>query len=333
LPFDEYPGARALRGENVSPGIDFLYTGPARREHWYRVSSAPFRDETGAITGATVFVQDVDKEKRADERRQQSEERLNAAVELAGLGLYSVEIDPDGNWLEWDNRVRSLWGLPPDCEITHDMWESAIHDDDRERVRAAFARACDSSTNGVCDVEYRVIGADGVERWVLTRAQARFECGQAVSMLGVARDITDRKMIEHGLELVIGMRNLQLQEVTASLEAEANAHERVSERLELLQSELSRGLFAVIENRPQGSSPRTQREVAKAARKIAHLSPRERQVLEGLVRGEPHKRIAHKLGISVRTIELHRTRMLHRLGTPHLADAIRLAVLAELVAE
>jgi hypothetical protein len=120
-------------------------------------------------------------------------------------------------------------------------------------------------------------------------------------------------MIEHGLELVIGMRNLQLQEVTASLEAEANAHERVSERLELLQSELSRGLFAVIENRPQGSSPRTQREVAKAARKIAHLSPRERQVLEGLV--------------------LHRTRMLHRLGTPHLADAIRLAVLAELVAE
>ena len=84
LPFDQYPGARALRGEIVSPGTDFLYTGPDRREHWYRVSSAPFRDETGAITGATVFIQDVDKEKRADERLRQSEERLNAAVELAG---------------------------------------------------------------------------------------------------------------------------------------------------------------------------------------------------------------------------------------------------------
>jgi two-component system response regulator FixJ len=56
-------------------------------------------------------------------------------------------------------------------------------------------------------------------------------------------------------------------------------------------------------------------------------------VLDGLVRGEPHKQIAHRLGISVRTVELHRTRMLHRLGTPHLADAIRLAVLAELAAE
>src|SRR4030095_9552806 len=102
-------GARALRGETVSPGIDFLYTGPDGGEHWYRVSSAPFRDETGAITGARVFIQDVDKKKRADERLRQSQERLNAAVELAGLGLYSVEINDGGmNLLTWDNRVRSL---------------------------------------------------------------------------------------------------------------------------------------------------------------------------------------------------------------------------------
>jgi PAS domain S-box-containing protein len=333
LPFDEYPGARALSGEVVSPGIDFLYTGPDRPEHWYRVSSAPFRDETGAISGATVFVQDVDKEKRADERLRQSEERLNAAVELVGLGLYSVEIGGGGELLTWDNRVRSLWGLPPDCEVTYDTWESAIHTDDRERVRAAIARAFDPSGDGVYDVEYRVIGADGVERWVATRAQARFEHGQPVSLLGVVRDITDRKMIEHGLELVIDMRDSELLEVSASLEAEAKAHERVSERLELLQSELSRGLFAAIENRQKAPSPGTQRRVAEAARKIAHLSPRERQVLDGLVRGEPHKQIAHRLGISVRTVELHRTRMLHRLGTPHLADAIRLAVLAELAGE
>ena len=87
LPFDQYPGARALRGEIVSPGVDFLYTGLDRSEKWYRISSAPFRDRAGTISGATVFIQDVDKEKRADERLRQSEERLNAAIELAGLGL------------------------------------------------------------------------------------------------------------------------------------------------------------------------------------------------------------------------------------------------------
>jgi two-component system response regulator FixJ len=40
--------------------------------------------------------------------------------------------------------------------------------------------------------------------------------------------------------------------------------------------------------------------------------------------------IAHDLGISVRTVEVHRARMLQRLGTRQTAEAIRLAVLATL---
>lgn len=333
LPYDQYPGARALRGEVVSPGVDFLYTYPDGREHWYRVSSAPFRDETGAITGATVFTQDIDDQKRADERLRQSEETLKSAVELAGLGLYSVQIDGGADLLTWDNRVRSLWGLPPDCDVTYEMWESAIHTDDRERVRDAVEHAYDPAGDGLYDVEYRVLGADGVERWIATRGETRFKNGKPVSFLGVARDVTERKMVEQGLGLVIEMRNSELQEVSATLEAEASARERISERLELLQSELSRGLFAALESRQKGSSPGTHGRVVEAAQKIADLSPREREVLDGLVAGEPHKTIAHWLGISVRTVELHRTRMLHRLGTPNVAEAIRLAVLAELAAD
>jgi two-component system response regulator FixJ len=70
--------------------------------------------------------------------------------------------------------------------------------------------------------------------------------------------------------------------------------------------------------------------VAEAAKSIAKLSRRERQVLDGLVVGQPNKTIAFELGISVRTVEVHRIRMLERLRTRRLADAIRLAVLASL---
>ena len=63
---------------------------------------------------------------------------------------------------------------------------------------------------------------------------------------------------------------------------------------------------------------------------MATLSPRERQVLDALVAGRPSKVIAHDLGISIRTVEVHRARMLERLGTRRLAEAIRLAVLAGL---
>jgi two-component system response regulator FixJ len=72
-------------------------------------------------------------------------------------------------------------------------------------------------------------------------------------------------------------------------------------------------------------------EAADAAQRIGMLSPRERQVLEGLVAGRPNKVITHDLGISVRTVEVHRARMLERLGIRRASQAIRLAVMATLV--
>ena len=72
------------------------------------------------------------------------------------------------------------------------------------------------------------------------------------------------------------------------------------------------------------------RESVEAAQRIATLSPREREVLDSLVAGRPNNVIAFDLGISVRTVEIHRARMMERLGTRKLADAVRLAVLAKL---
>jgi two-component system response regulator FixJ len=72
-----------------------------------------------------------------------------------------------------------------------------------------------------------------------------------------------------------------------------------------------------------------EREAAEAATLIARLSPREHEVLEALMAGHANKMIAFDLGISVRTVEVHRARMMERLGTKQLAEAVRLAVLAK----
>ena len=69
-------------------------------------------------------------------------------------------------------------------------------------------------------------------------------------------------------------------------------------------------------------------DIARAAALIDTLSPRERQVLEALVAGRQNKLIAFDLGISVRTVEVHRARMLDRLGVHQVAEAVRLLVLA-----
>jgi two-component system response regulator FixJ len=72
------------------------------------------------------------------------------------------------------------------------------------------------------------------------------------------------------------------------------------------------------------------REAVEAAQRVAALSPRERQVLDALVAGRPNKVIAYDLGISVRTVEVHRARMMARLGVRQHAEAIRLGVMARL---
>jgi len=76
--------------------------------------------------------------------------------------------------------------------------------------------------------------------------------------------------------------------------------------------------------------PTRDRESVVAAKRMAKLSPRERQVLDGLVAGRLTKQIAYDLGISARTVEVHRARMLVRLGTRSVAEAIGVAVMAEL---
>jgi two-component system response regulator FixJ len=90
-------------------------------------------------------------------------------------------------------------------------------------------------------------------------------------------------------------------------------------------------LLATIENAL--THPWQQRhalEVEQAVGLVAALSPRECQVLISLLAGNPNKVIAHDLAISVRTVEVHRARMLERLGVRTLAEAVRLGVLAGL---
>jgi two-component system response regulator FixJ len=69
-------------------------------------------------------------------------------------------------------------------------------------------------------------------------------------------------------------------------------------------------------------------EPVQAARRLAVLSARERQVLDQIVAGQPNKVIAHKLAISMRTVEVHRARILRRLGVRSIAEAISLSAVA-----
>lgn len=73
-------------------------------------------------------------------------------------------------------------------------------------------------------------------------------------------------------------------------------------------------------------------ESQEAAVRVAALTGRERDVLRGLVAGNPNKTIAFDLGISPRTVEVHRANLMTKLEVRSLSEALRIAFAAGLSA-
>ena len=72
----------------------------------------------------------------------------------------------------------------------------------------------------------------------------------------------------------------------------------------------------------------SERESSEIAERLHGLSPRERQVLEGLVAGRPNKAIGRDLGISPRTVEIYRAKVMEKMKASSLSELVRLAVRA-----
>ena len=70
----------------------------------------------------------------------------------------------------------------------------------------------------------------------------------------------------------------------------------------------------------------TEEERAVMRARRATLSPREREVLEAVVAGRANKRIATELGISIKTVEVHRARVMDKMGAGSIAELVRLVV-------
>lgn len=90
-------------------------------------------------------------------------------------------------------------------------------------------------------------------------------------------------------------------------------------------------LIARIKHCIQEHHSQRQREAftTRAKEIVSKLTPREHEVLQGLVEGLRNKQIAYNMGISIRTVELHRVHVMDKLEAKSLSDVLKIAIAAD----
>ncbi len=201
-----HPGDR----ERLRSVIRSLRPGANRYEITYRIvkpdggvtvveecAQAAF-DDAGVMTRLVGITTDVTARARAEQVLRDSQARLTIAKEAAALGIH--DFDVLSGRVEWDRRVRELFGVDDDAPVTYETFIEGIHPDDREAADASVRQALDPQGDGRCYVEYRCRNRrDGAERWIAATGKAFFEEGRAVRLVGTVQDITERKRIEEAL--------------------------------------------------------------------------------------------------------------------------------------
>ena len=149
-----------------------------------------------------VFVREVAERTRAvvERRRAETElrdtaDRLKIATDAAKIGTFDYNLLTGK--LAWDTRCKALFGLPPEAEVTYEIFLEGLHPDDRSATDVAVQSAFDPDGTGGYEVEYRTIGLeDSVERWIAATGKVVFDNRIPIRFVGTVLDISEKKRTE-----------------------------------------------------------------------------------------------------------------------------------------
>jgi two-component system cell cycle sensor histidine kinase/response regulator CckA len=173
----------------------FRLTLPEGGIRYVETMSEAVRDENGRTVRAVGAIQDVTELLRAKEAVRGSQERLQLALQVTGLGPWDWDLATNivEFWPEWKRQI----GYEPDeIQNRYEEWENRLHSDDRNRVLSALQAYLDGREAEYA-LEFRLRHKNGTYRWIYTRGVVlRDASGRQTHMIGCHLDITDRRQLE-----------------------------------------------------------------------------------------------------------------------------------------
>ena len=243
-----HPGDRALVEDALSRAaaatgpvsVEFRIVGPGEGEiRWVSSRGRSLIGHEGrpVLMGVSL---DITQRRLAQQALEESEARLAAGAELAGLAFAETDWHA-GRMVYADARLRDLLGFPLEGDLTVEasaLWATRVHPDDRGRImeqrRMLFDGEVDQSS-----VEYRYLHPERGELWLRHLASVAHGTDRGMPQTyAVIRDITASKRTEEALH-DLSRRLIEAHEDERALLAR-ELHDDVSQRLAVLAIEAGR---------------------------------------------------------------------------------------------
>lgn len=166
-------------------------------EGWLNVRGRPVADPAGGGTVAVLgTIHDVTERKATEGKLLESRGQLEEAQRLARVGSYVLDLTTGD--IAWSPELYRIYGVEAGTEPPFEEIIQYLHPDERPEVERRLGELI---ADGVPrEDEFRIVRADGEERWCMGRAEPILDAdGAVVGLRGTVQDVTDRKRTEDAL--------------------------------------------------------------------------------------------------------------------------------------